>query len=127
MSLHVGFVARGFAGELEHLAGLIALAMEHKGLALVDILQPCVSFNKLNTYEWYKQRVRKLEEGEHDPADWEAAIKLSYEFGDSIPLGVIYTNDRPAFQEFFPVLGKGPLAGQGTDYGKLKGILESYA
>ena len=112
-------------GSRSNLAGLIGQALEHKGLAVVDILQPCVSFNKLNTYEWYKQRVRKLGQGEHDPSDWEAAIKLSYEFGDSIPLGVIYENQRPAFQEFFPVLAQGPLARQGTDYGKLKGILES--
>ncbi|MCF8032548.1 MAG: 2-oxoacid ferredoxin oxidoreductase [Desulfarculaceae bacterium] len=127
VSLHVGFVARGFAGEQEHLAGLISQAMQHKGLSVVDILQPCVSFNKLNTYEWYKKRVRMLGQDEHDPSDWDAAIKLSYEFGDSIPLGVIYANERPSFQEFFPVLEKGPLAAQDTDYGKLGGILESYA
>jgi len=127
VSMHVGFVARGFAGETEHLAGLIGLALEHKGLALIDILQPCVSFNKLNTYAWYKERVYQLEEGAHDPSDWEAAIKLSYEFGERIPLGVIYTNERPSFHEFFPVLEHGPLAAQDTDYAKLQGILEGYA
>ncbi len=79
VSMHVGFVARGFAGEVEHLAGLIGQALDHKGLALVDILQPCVSFNKLNTYKWYKDRVYHLdEEAGHDPGDWEAATKLSY-------------------------------------------------
>ena len=128
VSMHVGFVARGFAGEVEHLAGIIGQALDHKGLALVDILQACVSFNKLNTYKWYKDRVYKLdEEAGHDPGDWEAAVKLSYEFGERIPIGVIYTNQRPSFHEFFPVLEQGPLAAQEVDYTKLQAILESYA
>lgn len=127
VGMHVGFVARGFAGEVEHLSGIIKKALAHPGLALVDILQPCVSFNKLNTFQWYKERVYKLgDQAQHDPADWDAAIKLSYEFGERIPIGVIYTNDRPAFDSFFPVLQKGPLAAQEVDYGVMGQILESY-
>ena len=61
-------------------------AISHKGFALVDILQPCVTFNKVNTYEWYRQRVYRLGP-DHDPADRDAAFQMSLEWGDRIPLG----------------------------------------
>ncbi|RJX34482.1 MAG: 2-oxoacid ferredoxin oxidoreductase [Desulfarculus sp.] len=125
VSCHAGLVARGYAGEVEHLAGLIQLGLAHRGLALIDILQPCVSFNKLNTYQWYGQRVYKLG-AEHDPGDWEAAIKLSYEFGERIPLGVIYENQRLAFQDHYSVLQKGPLARQAVDHGILAQVMEGF-
>ena len=62
------FVSRGFAGDVKHLADLIALAFEHRGYSLVDVLQPCVTFNRKNTYDWYRERVYKLDETDHDPA-----------------------------------------------------------
>ncbi|MCB2188060.1 MAG: 2-oxoacid:ferredoxin oxidoreductase subunit beta [Deltaproteobacteria bacterium] len=126
LTLGAGFVARGFAGEVDHLAGLMAEAINHRGFALVDILQPCVSFNKVNTFKWYKDRVRKIGE-EHDPTDWHQALAKSLAWGDEIPIGVIYRQERPSFEEHFPVLAQGPLANLGTDYGKLAEILGSYA
>lgn len=60
ISLGAGFVARAFSGDLEHLISIMIATIEYKGYALVDILQPCVSFNKINTYQWYSQRVYKL-------------------------------------------------------------------
>lgn len=100
VSQNIGFVARSFSGDNEHLKEMIKLAINHKGFALIDILQPCVSFNKVNTAKWYKERIYKLDE-DYDPTNIEAAFKKSLEFGDDgIPLGVIYKNSsRKSFLE----------------------------
>ena len=97
VALDAGFVARGFAGKREHLAGLIVEAVRHPGFALVEILQPCVSFNKVNTWDWYRERVRELGSDEHAPADRAAAFRLARRWGETIPLGVIYRSERPAY------------------------------
>ncbi|MGQ9813507.1 MAG: thiamine pyrophosphate-dependent enzyme, partial [Dissulfurimicrobium sp.] len=95
VALGAGFVARGYAGMKEHLAGLIARAIMHRGFSLVDILQPCVSFNKVNTYAWYKERCYELPAG-YDSSDRALAFKTALLFGDRIPLGVIYEAGREA-------------------------------
>jgi 2-oxoglutarate ferredoxin oxidoreductase subunit beta len=120
--LKAGFVARGFSGRIDELAELIQRAIAHPGFALVDILQPCVSFNKVNTFAWYKQRCSPLPP-DYDPTDWEAAIKTSMEFGDKIPVGVIYKDDRPPFESHFPVLKSGPLCDQKVDVHVLEEIM----
>ena len=84
------FVARGFAGEKEHLQELIRQAILFKGTALVDILQPCVSFNKINTYAWYRERVFRLERPLTDRYE---AIRTADLWGEKIPIGVIYRNE----------------------------------
>lgn len=103
VALNCSFVARGFAGDIDHLKTLIKEAVNHKGFSLIDILQPCVSFNKINTFDWYKQRVYKLDES-YNPTDREVAFKKSLEWSDRIPLGVIYKTERPIFEEQFPVI-----------------------
>lgn len=104
------FIARGFAGDAKGLAALIAEALQHKGYALVDILQPCVTFNKKNTYDWYRERVYDLAETDHDPGDRMAAWEKTLEWGDRIPLGIIYRTQRPTYEEQVPGLQQGPLA-----------------
>jgi 2-oxoglutarate ferredoxin oxidoreductase subunit beta len=104
------FVARGFAGDVKGLADLIAQALEHKGYALVDILQPCVTFNRKNTYDWYRERVYNLSETDYDPGDRVAAFEKALEWGDSIPLGVIYRTRRPSYEEQVAGLEAGPVA-----------------
>jgi len=103
VALDCGFVARGYAGDHEHLKGLIRDAMSHEGFSLVDILQPCVTFNKVNTYEWYGSRVYHVDTN-HDPRDRVKAFEKALEWGDRIPIGVIYRNDRPSFERRIPVL-----------------------
>jgi len=98
-----GFVARSFSGAPDHLKAMMVAALQHPGFALLDILQPCVSFNLQNTFKWYKDRVRPIPP-EHDPRDKEAALKLACSWGDDIPIGIIYTNDRPSYESLFPVL-----------------------
>lgn len=98
VSQKIGFVGRSYSGDPEHLKKMMKQAIEHKGFALLDILQPCVSFNKVNTAKWYSERVYKLDE-DYDPTDIEMAFKKSLEFGDDgIPLGVIYRD--PARKSF---------------------------
>lgn len=125
VAMNAGFVARGFTGEPEHLANLIQQAVRHKGFSLVDVFQPCVSFNKVNTFAWYKQRCRKITP-DHDPADREKAMALALEFGESIPIGVLYQSGRAAFGVDLPTLKRGPLAQRELDKTALQGVLRSY-
>ncbi|MFW6029659.1 MAG: 2-oxoacid ferredoxin oxidoreductase, partial [Halanaerobiales bacterium] len=85
-------------GESEHLQEMIKAAINHKGYALVDILQPCVSFNPVNTYQWYKDRVYKLN-NEYDPTDYAAAVEKAEEWSDEIPIGIIYKEEKATFRE----------------------------
>lgn len=103
-----GFVARSFSGRPEHLKEMMKQAIRFKGYALVDILQPCVSFNKINTFAWYNQRVYELGQ-EHDRSDRVAAMVKSMEFGDRIPIGVLYQKEQPTFHQQHEVLKNGQI------------------
>jgi len=122
VTMGAGFVARAFAGDTDQLADLIVQGARHAGFSLIDILQPCVSFNKVNTYAWYKERCYTLD-ATHDPTDFGAALARAMEFGDKIPLGVIWQGDRPAFGS----IPNGPLAAREPDMAALSEILASYA
>jgi len=135
------FVARGAAFDPRYTAGLMAEAISHPGYALLDALQPCVSFNKINTYEWYRQRVYKVEARSQgrsqgrladsslddrkpddsqrangrDSGDFQAAMKLAREWGDRIPLGVIYRRTEEPYHSLLPGLARGPLPARPLD------------
>jgi 2-oxoglutarate ferredoxin oxidoreductase subunit beta len=126
VAMQASFVARGFSGMVEHLAGLIEKAIAHEGFALIDVLQPCVSFNKVNTFAWYKKRCYTLPE-EYDPSDWQAAMGMAMEWGEKIPLGIIYRKQRPTFESRLAALEQGPLVGRDTDLRKLEKILEKFS
>jgi 2-oxoglutarate ferredoxin oxidoreductase subunit beta len=111
VALDCSFVARGFAGDAEFLKGLMKEALNHKGFALLDILQPCVTFNKINTYRWYSERVYRIGD-DHDPFDRIEAFKKSLEWGEKIPTGIIYRNSRPTLEERIPVIKETPLIKQ---------------
>jgi 2-oxoglutarate/2-oxoacid ferredoxin oxidoreductase subunit beta len=119
------FAARGFAGDIEHLKSLIMEAINHKGFSLVDILQPCVTFNKINTYDWYRQRVYHIEP-EHRPEDRMEAFKKALEWGDRIPIGIIYKNHRPVLEERIPVIKDKPLVKQAFDLSKIEATLKEF-
>ncbi len=106
------FVSRGYAGDMHHLTEIFKRAISHEGFALVDVLQPCVAWNRVNTFEFYKERVYKLEEVGHDERDIELAYQRAAEWGEKIPIGVFYRADRPTYMQNFPVLQKGPLVKQ---------------
>lgn len=110
-----GFVARSFSGDAKHLTAMMKEAISYKGYALVDIFQPCVSFNKVNTFSYYKERVYHLEE-DYDPHNKASAIIKSMELGDRIPIGILYREDRPDYHDMNKVLaGKEPLIDQIQD------------
>jgi 2-oxoglutarate ferredoxin oxidoreductase subunit beta len=100
IALGAGFVARGFARDADFCADLIAEGARHKGFALIDILQPCVTFNKKNTYQWYADRVYKIDDdAAYDAKDKDAALKKAREWGDKIPVGIIYKNENRSYEE----------------------------
>jgi len=125
VALDCSFVARGFAGDIEQLKLLIKAAIQHKGFSLLDILQPCVTFNKINTYEWYKQRVYHIEP-EYDPEDRVEAFRRALEWGERIPTGIIYKNNRPVLEERIPILKGAPLVRQAFDRSKLQATLKEF-
>jgi len=106
ISQDVSFVARGFTGDKEGLKSIFKQAIQWKGFSLVDVLQPCVTFNRINTFGWYRDRVYPLPE-EYDPEDQVSAFKKSLEWGDKIPLGVIYRHVKSVFSDrIFEKLGR---------------------
>lgn len=126
LALGATFVARAFSGNKEHLAKVITAAIRHKGYALVDILQPCVSFNKVNTFGWYNERVYELGD-DHNPADYAQAMQRGAEFGDKIPIGILYDVERQTYHEVRPQLYNGtPLIDQKVKPGQLGNLLEGY-
>jgi 2-oxoglutarate ferredoxin oxidoreductase subunit beta len=111
VALGCSFVARGYAADQEQLKTLIKEAVNHRGFSLVDILQPCVTFNKTNTYEWYAQRVYKVEQF-YNPENRMDAFQRSLEWGDRIPTGIIYRNRRPSLEDRIPVIKETSLVKQ---------------
>ncbi|MDM8000267.1 MAG: thiamine pyrophosphate-dependent enzyme [Dehalococcoidia bacterium] len=120
------FVARGFAGDQDHLTALIKSGIRHRGFALIDILQPCVSFNHRNTFAWYKERVYRLEGTGHDPRDRTAAMAKAQEWGERIPIGIIYQQERPVFEDQLPVLARGALVRQLMEPAKMAALLNEF-
>lgn len=125
VALDCSFVARGFAGDTEHLKGLVKEAVNHKGFCLVDILQPCVTFNRINTYDWYRQRVYRLDDA-YDPGDRVEAFRKALEWGERIPIGVIYRNIRPTFEERIPVIAELPLVRRTFDPSRIEKTLREF-
>ncbi len=110
------FVSRSFAGDVNHLSDMIKKGIMHRGFGVIDILQPCVTFNHKNTYAWYQQRVYRLGEGDgFDASDKDAAIKKSQEWGDRIPIGVFYQVDSPTYEDRLTALARGSLTEQPID------------
>ncbi len=84
------YVARGFSGNLKQLVRLIKGAIEHRGFAVIDVFSPCVTFNRDNTYDFFRQRVVPLENEDHDPSDWKIACERAMEWDDRIYTGLFY-------------------------------------
>lgn len=125
ISLDCSFVARGFAGDPKYLTELMKAAITHKGFALLDIFQPCVTFNKVNTFKWYRDRVYKLEE-EYDPTDRLKAFERALEWGERIPNGIFYKNKRKTLEELIPVIREKPLVRQKFSPEETKYELEKF-
>src|ERR1700748_1485881 len=105
------FVARGFSGEQKHLTDLIKHGIQHKGFSFLDVFSPCVTYNHDNTYQWFRPRVKKLEDDSgYDSTDWMAAMGKSLLWGDEIPIGKFFERtDVPTLHGAEPILNAGPL------------------
>jgi len=130
------FVARGFAGDIPHLTDLYKQAIEHKGFAVVDVFQPCVTFNRHNTFPWFRERVYKLEEEGWDASDAVAAFDLSLStFHDltcepdecRVPVGVYYRKEGVAtYEENLTAYGD-PLWKRATQPRDISDLLEKFS
>jgi 2-oxoglutarate/2-oxoacid ferredoxin oxidoreductase subunit beta len=108
------FVARGYSGDQKHLTEMIIRGIEHKGFSFLDVFSPCVTYNHDNTYQWFRPRVKKLEDDStYDPSVWTAAMERSLLWGEEIPIGRFFERtDVPSLHEAEPVLNQGPLVYQ---------------
>ena len=108
------FVARGFSADQKHLTELIKRGIEHKGFSFIDVFSPCVTYNHDNTFQWFRPRVKKLEDNPaYDPTDFQAAVEKSLLWGDEIPIGLFFERtDVPTAHDAEPVLKPGPLVHQ---------------
>ena len=114
LSAGATFVARGFSADQKHLTELIKRGIEHKGFSFIDIFSPCVTYNHDNTFQWFRPRVKKLEENpEYDHTDFQSAVEKSLLWGDEIPIGLFFERtDVPTAHDAEPVLKPGPLVHQ---------------
>jgi 2-oxoglutarate ferredoxin oxidoreductase subunit beta len=105
------FVARGYSGEQKHLTELIKQGIEHAGFSFLDVFSPCVTYNHDNTYQWFRPRVKKLEDDAgYAATSWTAAMEKSLLWGEEIPIGKFFERtDVPTLHGAEPVLNEGPL------------------
>lgn len=127
IAANASFVARGYSADTEHLSGLIKMAIQHKGFALIDILQPCVTYNHINTYQFYQTHLYKLEDDKgYDPSDRTLAFNKATEKSEKIPIGIFYKTDRPILEDYIPAVSKTPLVKQQIDPLKLEKLLDEF-
>jgi len=126
LALKAGFVARGYAGDTDNLSMLIQQGVQHKGFSLIDILQPCVSFNTVNTYQWYGKRVYDLAKDGHDTSDYMAAMVKARQWGDKIPVGILYREESTSFTGRIVGLKDGPLVNRTYDPARLQKLLAEF-
>jgi 2-oxoglutarate ferredoxin oxidoreductase subunit beta len=122
LALGCGFVARGYSADVNFTADLMLQAIRFPGFALVDILQPCVTFNKKNTYDWYGSMTYRLP-SDHDVTDREKAFTVALEGEERIPLGVLYRKEKPAFGERHPQVPGLPLGERETPEEEVRALL----
>lgn len=126
LTCHASFVARVYANDRRQLKEILMAAINHRGFALVDMLQPCVTFNKEYDFGWYQEHVEHLPD-DHDSGDWNAAMELATKPAGKLLTGIYYQDEgRPAYHERLEVLEKKPLVDQWQDKVDVSSIIEHY-
>lgn len=120
------YISRGFSKEMKHLTKLIVDGVRHEGFALIDVLQPCVTFNRKNTYEWFSERVYKLEETDHDVTNKQTAFLKSLEWNDRIPIGLFYRETRPTYEDELPQIAETPLVKQRIEEINITALMDEF-
>jgi 2-oxoglutarate ferredoxin oxidoreductase subunit beta len=119
------FVARGYAGDIDELTGLIKAAAKHKGFALLDVLQPCVTFNKAYSHYYYQKNIYRLDPSTHDVTNKMAALEKSMQWGEkNIPVGVLLQQNKDVYEDLVPQLKNKTLV---RDSVALKDLTDLYA
>ena len=126
LSSRATWVARGFAGEINHLTSLIEKGIKHPGFAHLDVFQPCVTFNKLNTFDWFRKRVYKLEETDYKPNDKKKAWSKAWELDEKLPLGVLYEEKKETYKDQLPQLANEALVEKKLGSVDLTKAMEEY-
>jgi 2-oxoglutarate ferredoxin oxidoreductase subunit beta len=126
LAADASFVARGYAGmPPAELADLIVKAIKHKGFSLVDILQPCVTFNEFNTFAWYQKRIYKLD-SDYKTDDKGKAFAKAQEWGDKIPIGIFYENIRPTYEGQQPQIASKELVEEDLSISNLSQLMDEF-
>ncbi|WP_339063140.1 2-oxoacid:ferredoxin oxidoreductase subunit beta [Tepidibacillus marianensis] len=110
ISSGAGFVAQGFSGDIAQLTRIIEKGMKHKGFSFINVFSPCVTFNKVNSYDWFKERIINLEEDQtFDPSNRSMAVQKVMEH-DGLVTGIIYRDpERQSYQDLVPNYSETPL------------------
>lgn len=125
--LGAGFVARGYSTDSEHLSWLILEGIRHRGFSLIDVLQPCVSFNKKNTHKWYLKRIYKInDDTSYNPADRASALQMAAEWGDRIPIGILYKTEKKSYEEKSGLSDRLPLVEEPAEKTDISSILKEF-
>jgi 2-oxoglutarate ferredoxin oxidoreductase subunit beta len=98
MAAGASFVAQGFAGDLKGMVDLLQQGINHRGFALINIQSPCVTYNALNTYAWFRENLRDL--ADHDPSDRNAALEIAHD-RSKVPVGLLWKEERPVLTDHF--------------------------
>lgn len=93
------YVARGFSGDPKHLTELIQKGIAHKGFSLIDVFSPCVTWNKMNTYDYFRQRCAKFNGPDYNTSNFEQALAKSREMDPKLPIGLFYESQKPTYEE----------------------------
>jgi 2-oxoglutarate ferredoxin oxidoreductase subunit beta len=120
------FVARGFSGDIDRLAELIASGIRHRGFAFIDVLQVCVSFNPARSFPWYRDRIFSVEEEGHDATDRDRALSLALGPDERLGTGVFFRTEKPAYEDGLPQLASGPLVNADLDDIDVTPLMDSF-
>ncbi|MBM3229966.1 2-oxoacid:ferredoxin oxidoreductase subunit beta, partial [Candidatus Parvarchaeota archaeon] len=126
LSVGCSFVARGYAGNLPHLMALIKQGIEHQGFAFIDVLQPCVTYDKIHTYPYYQEKCYDLAASGHDTSDWKAALEKVQET-EKLPIGVFYQVAADIYEKTLPQFANGPLTSKSITAIDISSLFEEYA
>ncbi|MFA5776636.1 MAG: 2-oxoacid:ferredoxin oxidoreductase subunit beta [Patescibacteria group bacterium] len=120
------FVARAYAGDIPKLTQIIIEANKHQGFSFIDVLQPCVTFNKQFTHQFFQDNTYQLDKS-YDPTNKMAAYEKAHEFGlKQIPLGIFYQVEKPSYESQIPQIRKSPLVKVSIDRSNLSNLFKSY-
>ena len=127
VALNAGFVARTHTGDMEHMIKMMQLALRHRGFAFVEIMQPCVTYNKVNTLKWYREKSYDVSADKNfDPADRQAAFKKALEWEESFPIGLLYKAERTVMSDNIPALKAGALSAKPSAVRDVRRLIESF-